>query len=53
MVFRPFSPARGLVRKTPMIAVITPMAGTMSGKTSPASPNAAVPRISEATSVTA
>ena len=44
MVLRPFSPARGLVRKTPMIAVITPMAGTISGKTSPASPNAALPQ---------
>ena len=36
-----------------MIAVITPMAGTISGNTSPASPKAALPRISEATSVTA
>ena len=36
-----------------MIAVITPIAGTISGKTRPASPKAALPRISEATRVTA
>ena len=53
IVRRPFSPARGLVRKMPISAVMTPMAGTISGKTRPASPKAALPRISEATSVTA
>ena len=36
-----------------MMAVITPMAGTISGKTRPYAPKAALPRISEATSVTA
>ena len=53
IVRRPFSPARGLVRKMPMIAVMTPMAGTISGKTRPYDPKAALPRIKEATRVTA
>jgi hypothetical protein len=36
-----------------MTAVITPIAGTISGNSRPFAPNAAVPRISEATRVTA
>src|SRR5664279_89220 len=47
------SPSRGATAKIPMIAVMTPMAGTISGNTSPWKPNAALPRISAATSVTA
>ena len=47
------SPGRGATEKMPMTAVITPIAGTISGKTRPLSPNAALPRISEATSMTA
>src|SRR2546421_6730538 len=38
---------------TPTIAVTAPMVGTISGNTRPCSPNAALPRISAATSVTA
>ncbi len=37
----------------PMIAVRTPMAGMIRGKTRPSLPNATLPRISEATSMTA
>ena len=44
---------RGATRKMPSIAVMTPIAGTISGKTRPCVPNAALPRISAATSVTA
>ena len=47
------SVGRSRVMKTPMTAVTTPMAGTISGKTRPSSPKAALPRISAATSVTA
>ena len=47
------SPVRGATEKMPMIAVRIPMAGTISGKTKPLSPNATLPRISEATSMTA
>ena len=47
------SPARGRTEKMPMIAVITPIAGMSSGKISPLSPNATLPRISAATSMTA
>ena len=47
------SPRRGETAKMPMIAVRTPMAGMISGKTRPLSPNATLPRISEATSMTA
>ena len=47
------SVGRSRVRKTPMIAVMTPMAGTISGKTRPSSPKAALPRMSAATSITA
>ncbi len=43
---------RGATTKMPSIAVITPSIGTISGKTRPAEPNAARPRISEATSMT-
>ena len=46
------SPARGATEKMPMIAVRTPMAGMISGKISPLSPNALLPRISAATSMT-
>ena len=53
MVLRPFSPARGRVRKTPMMAVMTPMAGTISGNTRPDSPKAALPRMRDATNMTA
>ena len=38
---------------TPMMAVITPMAGTISGNSRPLVPKATEPRISEATRVTA
>ena len=44
---------RGATTKMPMTAVITPIIGTISGKTRPALPNATLPRISEATRVTA
>ena len=47
------SDRRGATAKMPIIAVITPIAGTSSGKASPESPNAALPRISAATRVTA
>ena len=47
------SVGRSRVRKTPMIAVMTPIAGTISGKTRPSSPKAARPRMSAATSMTA
>ena len=54
IVARPLrSPGRGSVRKIPITAVSTPMAGTTSGKIRPSEPNAALPRISAATSVTA
>jgi hypothetical protein len=36
-----------------MIAVSTPIAGTISGNSRPCTPNATVPRISDATRVTA
>ena len=44
---------RGATKKIPAIAVRTPIAGTISGKTRPWEPNAALPRISAATRVTA
>ena len=44
---------RGATTKIPITAVTTPIIGTISGKTSPLSPNATLPRISEATSMTA
>ena len=47
------SPLRGATTKIPITAVITPIIGTISGKTRPLSPNATLPRISEATSMTA
>ncbi len=47
------SARRGATANTPIMAVITPMAGTRSGKTSPSLPKTAVPRMSAATSVTA
>ena len=47
------SPVRGDTAKMPMTAVMTPSAGTMSGKTRPSVPKAALPRMSAATSVTA
>ena len=47
------SPLRGATRKMPATAVITPIIGTIRGNTRPASPNATLPRISAATSVTA
>ncbi|SCF82735.1 hypothetical protein GA0115255_107875 [Streptomyces sp. Ncost-T6T-2b] len=47
------SARRGATAKIPIIAVTTPIAGTIRGKARPESPNAAVPRISAATSVTA
>ena len=47
------SPARGVTAKIPTTAVRTPIAGTTSGNTNPISPNAALPRINAATSVTA
>ncbi len=47
------SPRRGATKKMPAMAVSTPIAGTISGKTRPCEPNAALPRISDATSVTA
>ena len=47
------SESRRAVVKMPTNAVSTPIAGTMSGNTSPCSPNADWPRISAATSVTA
>ena len=47
------SPARGAVTKMPMIAVITPIMGTISGNTSPWTPKATLPRIRLATSMTA
>jgi hypothetical protein len=37
----------------PITAVITPIIGTISGKIRPLSPNAVLPRISDATSMTA
>ena len=46
------SPLRGRTTKIPMTAVITPIAGTISGKTRPSSPKATLPRISAATSMT-
>ena len=39
------SPVRGDAAKMPMIAVSTPIVGTISGKTRPSSPKAALPRI--------
>lgn len=47
------SARRGATAKMPIIAVTTPIAGTISGKARPASPKAALPRISAATRVTA
>ena len=47
------SVARGETAKMPMTAVMTPMAGMMSGSTRPSSPNAALPRMRAATRVTA
>ena len=47
------SPLRGWTKKIPITAVITPIIGMISGKTRPLSPNAVLPRISEATSMTA
>ncbi len=47
------SPLRGATTKMPATAVITPIIGTIRGKTRPSEPNAALPRISEATSMTA
>ncbi len=47
------SARRGATAKMPITAVTTPIAGTISGKASPASPKAALPRMSAATSVTA
>ncbi len=44
---------RGATTKMPATAVITPIMGTISGNTRPALPNAALPRISDATSMTA
>ena len=44
---------RGETAKMPMTAVITPIAGMMSGRTRPSSPKAALPRMSAATRVTA
>ena len=44
---------RGETAKMPMTAVSTPIAGMMSGRTRPSSPNAALPRMSAATRVTA
>ena len=44
---------RGATTKMPITAVITPSIGTISGNTSPSLPNAALPRIREATSITA
>ena len=46
------SPARGRTTKMPMTAVMMPMAGMNSGRTRPSLPNATLPRISEATSMT-
>ena len=46
------SRARGATAKMPITAVITPIIGTISGKIRPLSPNAVLPRISEATSMT-
>ena len=46
------SPLRGATTKMPSMAVITPIIGTMSGNTRPSEPNATLPRISEATSIT-
>ena len=47
------SPLRGIVTKIPATAVITPIIGMISGKTRPSLPNAALPRMSAATSMTA
>ena len=47
------SVSRGATAKIPITAVITPIAGTTSGKTKPISPNAALPKIKAATKVTA
>ncbi len=47
------SDSRGSVRKMPITAVTTPIAGTTRGNTRPWEPNAALPRISAATSMTA
>ena len=47
------SPLLGATAKIPIIAVITPIAGIINGKTKPSEPNAAFPRINAATSVTA
>jgi hypothetical protein len=44
---------RGATTKMPITVVITPSIGTISGNTRPSLPNAASPRISEATSITA
>ena len=52
-VIRLRSRASGRTEKMPITAVITPIAGTSSGRISPLSPNAVLPRISEATSMTA
>ena len=46
------SALRGATAKMPTTAVITPIMGMISGKTSPLSPNATLPRISAATSIT-
>ena len=46
------SRASGRTEKMPITAVITPIAGTSSGRIRPLSPNAVLPRISEATSMT-
>jgi hypothetical protein len=43
----------GATTKMPSIAVSTPIIGTISGNTRPSEPNAALPRMSEATSITA
>jgi len=44
---------RGTVTRIPSRAVTTPIAGTISGNTRPAEPKATLPRIREATRVTA
>ena len=52
-VMPPRSFLRGATTKMPITAVITPIIGTISGKTRPSLPNAILPRISEETSRTA
>ena len=44
---------RGATTKMPITAVITPHIGTISGNTRPALPKATLPRMREATSITA